>query len=340
MSALRDDGTPIPFGALSGLAAPVCKGSRRYRHLANGGCGGKFLYTVEDSFYNHNRILMIDTEMSPPTIVDERKIKDGDSVFRDALGRAGFSDEAINSLINPDSTVNIDPEGLAVSEKLGFWLVHEGSGDAPDIVTPNILFRLNRAASISDVILLPEDVIAKQVSNGFEGVAEDGQYAVVILQRALQGEDHPRIGIYDTDSETWSFLFYPLDEVESANGGWVGLSDITALGNGYFLVLERDNQAGPDAVIKRVYLININEADEELSVLSKVLVKDLYPALKEATNGPFVEKVEGMAVDNDNNLWICTDNDGVDDSTGETILLNVGTLDLEAGLEGCFMHHG
>ena len=48
-------------------------------------------------------------------------------------------------------------------------------------------------------------------------------------------------------------VFYPLDDVESQYGGWVGLSDITNVGEGEYLVLERDNQGGPDAAIKRIY---------------------------------------------------------------------------------------
>ena len=57
------------------------------------------------------------------------------------------------------------------------------------------------------------------------------------------GEDtDPRIAVYDTAEGTWKYAFYPLDDPESLNGGWVGLSDIAPLGDGKFLVLERDNQ--------------------------------------------------------------------------------------------------
>jgi len=52
-----------------------------------------------------------------------------------------------------------------------------------------------------------------------------------------------RIGRYDTTSRYSTFACYPLDVRESPNGGWVGRSEITALGGDEFAVVERDNQA-------------------------------------------------------------------------------------------------
>ncbi len=52
-----------------------------------------------------------------------------------------------------------------------------------------------------------------------------------------------RIGRYNTTSRYWTFAYYPLDVHESPNGGWVGLSEITALGGEEFALVERDNQA-------------------------------------------------------------------------------------------------
>jgi len=328
------------------LAATRCAGEddRRYRHLRDTkvrdleDCNPNILYTIEDSFFNQNRILTIDTSKKPPLIVSETRIVDENGVFQDKLeGIIGSIGATVEDLINGDGTVNIDPEGIAVTKDGGFWLAHEGSGTASDggIVAPNILFRLSDDAVIQDVIFLPDEVNAKQIRFGFEGVAEDGQYVVVAFQRAWEGEPHPRIGIYDTEasSDPWSFLYYPLDAVESQFGGWVGLSDIAPIGCGRFLVLERDNQGGPDAAIKRIYEININYTGSELSVLNKILVADLLETLKEATNGPIVEKVEGLTVDNHGNVWINNDNDGLDDNSGENLLLNLGDLGVETCIE-------
>ena len=57
--------------------------------------------------------------------------------------------------------------------------------------------------------------------------------------------------------------------------------------------------------------------------VEKTLVKDLVPDLL-APGGLLYEKIEGMALMDDGNVYVCNDNDGVDDNSGETQLLNVG----------------
>ena len=39
-----------------------------------------------------------------------------------------------------------------------------------------------------------------------------------------------------------------------------------------------------------------------------------------------LEKVEGLAIFADGTAWVSTDNDGVDDSSGETFFWSIGTL--------------
>jgi hypothetical protein len=114
--------------------------------------------------------------------------------------------------------------------------------------------------------------------------------------------------------------------VVSPNGGWVGLSEITAIGANRFLVVERDNQAGPDARIKRVYRIDLTGRAAG-STLSKTLVRDLMPDLR-APGGLVLEKVEGLAVLPNGDGLIVTDNDGIDDHAGggETQLIRLGRI--------------
>jgi hypothetical protein len=47
--------------------------------------------------------------------------------------------------------------------------------------------------------------------------------------------------------------------------------------------------------------------------------------MKAATNGYVVDKVEGMTFDSAGDLFVVSDNDGVDDS-GETLFLKLGKL--------------
>ena len=105
---------------------------------------------------------------------------------------------------------------------------------------------MDRLRSRRRHVPLPDEINDKQIRFGFEGVAEDGELVAVAFQRAWKDDDNPMIGIWDTVASTWRFVYYPLDAVESQNGGWVGLSEIAPLGQGRYLVLERDNQSGPD----------------------------------------------------------------------------------------------
>lgn len=160
-----------------------------------------------------------------------------------------------------------------------------------------------------------------QLRFGFEGVAEDGSMVVVAFQRAWNSESNPRLGIYDSETGEWDFVFYPLDAVESQNGGWVGLSDITATGDGNFLVLERDNQGGPDAAIKKIYEISLADY-ESGATISKTMVMDLMPLLA-TTGGNIYEKVEGLCATTSGTLFMNNDNDGVDDNSGESTLFKI-----------------
>ena len=186
-----------------------------------------------------------------------------------------------------------------------------------------MLLHLNDKAVIQKCITLPSG-FPDQVRFGFEGVAQDGDFIVIAIQRAWGGEANPRLAIYNHDTGDWKYAFYPLDEVESQYGGWVGLSDISNVGAGEFLVLERDNQGGPDAAIKRVYKIDLGAYTFiDGATITKELVKDLMEDLEEG-NGSVIEKVEGLAVTGKGDVWINSDNDGVDDNSGEQILMKVG----------------
>lgn len=329
VSTDRNDGTPIPFSALSGLSADPSNSS--------------MLYSVEDSFYNSNRIFAIDVSQTPAVLTQEISITDANDVFSsitsvaladasvdaDDATRVGVFDEAdLAAMINADKTVNIDPEGIAKATDGGFWVASEGSGTIGDTDRPinslNFIFKTDAQGVIEDVIALPDDVNANQLRFGFEGVAEYNGNAYVAFQRVWDGDTNARIGVYNVAAETWSFLFYPLDTPESQNGGWVGLSDITSLGDGKFLVLERDNQGGPDAAIKRIYEIDTAGAVDG-DLLSKTLVRDLMPDLQ-SPNGSVYEKVEGLAVMQNGDVFIVNDNDGVDDNSGEIQLLNLGNI--------------
>jgi len=319
-SSDRYDGTPIPWGALSGLSAGL------------GMTDHDILYSIEDSFYKKNRIFKINTKTHPARLVQEIRMVDTNDKLASVSPSIGteFSADDLAALINEDKTVNIDPEGVAVTSS-GFWVASEGSGTVGDAKKPvkslNFLLNIDFDGVIEDVVTLPKSLNDIQLRFGFEGVTVEGSHVVVAFQRAWGNEKNPRLGIYNIEDKSWKFVFYPLDAPTSQNGGWVGLSDITSLGEGKFLVLERDNQGGPDATIKKIYEISLGDLGNvaDGSTITKTLFRDLVPDLQKP-GGLTYEKVEGLAVDYNGVVWIVNDNDGVDDNSGETQLLELGKL--------------
>ena len=311
VSKNRPDGTPIPWGALSGLAI---------------GKYGK-AYSLHDSFYQQSRIFKMQLGYKKPAKIT------GEIVLRDSKGLlAKIPSET--PLVNADGTVNIDGEGISLSKKGGFWIASEGD-DSPKF--PNMLLKVSAYGDIEKVVTLPASTQARMIRFGFEGVAEAGQYVYVAFQREWNEDpdNHVRIGRYDMYNGEWKFFYYPIDLPKSANGGWVGLSDIVSLGYGKFAVIERDNQGGPDAAIKKIYKFSVASLtplkDTEVGttpnfpVVTKKLVRDLVPDLK-ATGGLVLEKIEGLAVNQKGTAFVINDNDGVDDSNGETQLLRLKGL--------------
>lgn len=320
-SVTRADGTPIPWSALSGLAAAPT---------------GSLLYAVDDAFFKGNRIFEIDTSVKPAKLQREIRITDPNGLIAalatslpDTASSTTFDDADLPALVNADKSVNIDPEGIAVATAGGFWIASEGYNGTvakPNITSANLIFKVSATGVIDDIIQLPDAVNAKQTGNGFEGIAEADGKLVVAFQLPWTGDmaNHARIGVYDLTTQTWSFMFYPLDVVTSANGGWVGLSEIMALGNNRFAVIERDNQAGPDATIKKIYRIDLT-GKVDGNVLSKTLVRDVLPDLR-ATRGHVLEKIEGLARLADGNVYLVNDNDGLDKGNGETQLIKLGKI--------------
>jgi hypothetical protein len=60
-----------------------------------------------------------------------------------------------------------------------------------------------------------------------------------------------------------------------------------------------------------------------LVTVGETLLRNILPEL-EAVSIWTAEKLEGLAVGADGQVYIVTDNDGVDEATGETLFLNLG----------------
>ncbi|NQX26467.1 esterase-like activity of phytase family protein [Microbacteriaceae bacterium VKM Ac-2854] len=283
------DGTPIAWGAQSGLSADPADPSR--------------LYSVSDNAYTPSEIYAIDTSVVPAVIDRTLTVTEG------------------------GEPAALDLEGVFARPDGGFWVVNEGATGAE-----NTLIRLDATGAVVETIALPADVAAGLGKQGFEGVTSqtvDGHEVVwTALQRSVTGDPDGvvRLGRYDVTAGTWSFYGYQLEAASGVKGDWNGLSEITLTGAGTLAVIERDKLNGPDAVLKAIYTVPLpSEAgSSELTVLPKTLAVDVLPTLL-AGAGWTQEKLEGLTVGGDGDVYVITDNDGVDDANGETVFANLGT---------------
>ncbi|MFD7021683.1 esterase-like activity of phytase family protein [Promicromonospora sukumoe] len=293
---------PIGWTALGALSADPAKRDR--------------LWTVTDAAKSPTSILSVSTSGS-------RGSKNGPAVI----------DREI--VVTEDGApVGLDAEGIWARPSVrgkagGFWLGVEGA-TGPE----NALVRVSASGRVQERVSLPDDVAAGLGKWGIEGVAgtvdRDGEHLFVALQRGLASDDgvggYARIGRYDVESEEWTWFGYELSE-PTADGDWVGLSEVTVVDRDTLAVIERDKLNGPAALLKAVYTVDLPKRDPRpgtVPVLRKKLAVDVLPALR-ATNGWTQEKLEGLTIGGDGRVYAITDNDGVQDATGETVFLDLGS---------------
>lgn len=221
----------------------------------------------------------------------------------------------------------MDIEGLTGDGKGGFWLATEGRTDK---MIPHGIVHVDETGAIDRQIGLPPELAAAETRFGFEGIAVAGNVLWLAVQRPWKDDPKGMVKLvaYDLDAEKWGAVQYPLDA--APEGGWVGLSEITLHGDFAYLI-ERDNQLADKAAVKRLYRVALAdlkpaELGGPLPVVTKELVRDLLPDLA-AWNGYILDKVEGFAIDAAGEGFVVTDNDGVDDSSGETLFWSIGKVE-------------
>ena len=319
---LSDDerGSPIPWSALSGMTAVPWRPDT--------------LLAVWDSAYTQSNILRIDVSESPAVVTDSLPLE---------LGTIG--------------TGNYDLEGIAVAPDRTLWLASEGN--ASDTIA-NRLIQVDPHGNVLAEIGLPPAVIAcraattgtvarRTLGSGFEGVTvipgPGRRYRLAVAQQrgwnyttpecegldddgggvnALGEPNLTRIWIYDPRANSWSFVSWELAPLPPL-AAWTGLSEITWQQDGGLLLVERDNLTGDFAGLKTLISVPAGaDADGAIGTSEKAAY-DLLPHLR-ATRGWISDKVEGVAVTPAGKVWVSTDNDGVDDWSGETWFFSPGRI--------------
>lgn len=278
----------IGWGALSGLSAGAEPGQ---------------LFAVSDSAYGSQpAIYTIDATQTPVRITAKTIVTR-----------------------NGDPAQKLDLEGIASDGEGGFWLASEGRGDH---LIPHAIYHVDAEGEIQQEIALPAELLAHETRFGFEGIALRDNRLWMAVQREWGDDPKGQVKLisYDLDAEEWGAVAYPLD---AAGEGWMGLSELTIDGD-WAYVIERDNLIGAAAETKKLFRIPLSDLQpvglgEVLPVVSKEEVRDLIPDLQ-VTQGYVVDKVEGFAIDTAGEGWVVTDNDGVDDSSGETLFWSIGAV--------------
>lgn len=292
------DGAPIGWSALGALTAKPGD--------------PKTLYAAADTVLKPGQIFTVDVSAKPAHITSALPVsQDG-------------------------APANLDIEGLYARLDGGFWLASEGATGAA-----NKIYRTDAAGAIQQTVSLPTEITDHIGKWGLEGVTAtqdaDGEHVWTVIQRQLwtdvsdqtetvDGDSIARIGRFDVADESWHWYGYEMNSPKRDGADWVGLSEITAVDDDTFAIIERDKLNGRHARNKRIYTVDIPAADPapgELPVLDKKQAIDVLPALR-ATNGWTQEKLEGFTIAADGALYGVTDNDGLKDSTGETVFLRLG----------------
>jgi hypothetical protein len=290
VSDMTDDGLPIGWAALSGA-------------VADADAVGT-LYAVSDSAFVEAAIYTIDATQKPARITDKTVVT-----------RDGAPAEAL------------DLEGITQDGEGGFWLASEGDTEEG---IPHALVHVDADGAITEEVAFPEALLANEIRSASEGVAAVGEGEDMVLWVAIQREwkddeaGFVKLVSYKPSTQEWGAVRYPLET--PSEGGWVGLSEITVHGD-YAYIIERDNQIAEKAALKAVYRVPVAELEGaelggDLPTVTKELVRDLIPDLA-ANNGYVVDKVESLAIDSEGTGYVITDNDGVDDSSGETFFWTI-----------------
>lgn len=258
------------------------------------------IFAVSDSFYGMQpTIFHIDVSETPARIVDAIRVT-----------REGQPAQLM------------DMEGIALDGEGGFWVASEGRSDR---LVPHAIYHVGADGAIEDYIALPEELLAVERRFGFEGITRVDDMLYIAVQREWRDdpENHAKVLGYNLETEEWSVIHYPLTPAET---GWVGLSEIVAH-DGFVYFIERDNQF-ENAVTKQITRVPLDAMDgmvalgDTPNVLAPEVVVDLLPYLT-ATGGYILDKVEGLAIAADGTMWVSTDNDGVDDHSGETMFFAI-----------------
>ena len=275
-------------------------------------------------------------------------------------GRSDNFDASKNS-INPNNA-RLDPEAIRVSNDGRSVFISDEYGPYVyqfDRMTGARIksFALPGNLAISNLssqsaVEIATNKTGRVTNKGMEGlsITPDGKTLVGIMQAALGQDKKGSLRIVTIDIATGATHEYAYKLTTGS-----GVSEIVALNDHQFLVDERDGSGlgdGTNAVIKQIYLIDLNGAQDVTAMsgdlsskaVSKTLFVDLVQILK--TNGVSANnipaKIEGIAFGEDiivdgvinHTLYVTNDNDFVAGVAGNNQFFVFGFTDTDLAAIG------
>lgn len=255
----RGDGTTEPGSMVINSFTPFHDG----RGLLDNGRGIDFTITADLDNYFAGAGLGTDSGIAVDPDIRRRRLLTGYDVDVESITRAGDGTFWVGDEFGP-FLLHFDASGLLIDEPIPHPFLK--SPDHPDVLAGKATAT---AAS----------------SRGFESVAFDGDgrflYAVteapsiVDSLRPVPGDERV-VEIFELDPEarvyTGRTFKYRKDGTPTENAILIG--DMTHVAGSVFALIERDNFFGSAAVVKRVYLINLNVTDAD-GILEKQLLIDV-----------------------------------------------------------------
>jgi hypothetical protein len=171
---------------------------------------------------------------------------------------------------------------LWVGEEFGPYLLHfDANGTLIEEPVPHPFLR----SPSNPLVLTQPGTETQGSSRGFESIALNATKDRLIALpeaaplsdalRAVPGDERV-VEIFELDParSAYTGVTYKYQKDGDAVGNAVVIGDLTNVGESKYVLIERDNFFGPAAVIKRLYLIDL-EVTNEVGILEKLLLVDL-----------------------------------------------------------------
>jgi Esterase-like activity of phytase len=332
--------TPIPWGALSGLTEVPGQPGR--------------LQAVSDSFYTPTTVFNIDTTVKPAVLTRALTVGapcttaagcfDPEGLAYAPNGDLWLASEGNGDDTRPNRLIQVDPVTGTVLRTVGLPSAVLQCRAAERAKTP----ASTRATGSHGSGFEGLDIVAKPGGGYLIYAAQQRGWNYATTEACDALDDDPtdagniaepnqtRIWVFDPsvagNDAAWSWVAYQF-QPKPVDAAWIGLSEITYTRDGWILI-ERDNLTGsfdsPAGAetqngYKTLVRVPLDPGADNQYTRDEKAIYDLRPALL-ASNGWITDKPEGVGVRPDGTLFVVTDNDGVDGSSGETIFTRLGKV--------------